>query len=185
MKFLFLALLLLTTQAFAGKATITKVIGVVTSEGKELAKGSVIEEGHEITVVGPKSLVQINFDDHSRALLKAGTYKIEKAQGKEDNVLLVVTGILFSHKAKGKSNLEIRTANAVMGVRGTKFYVEASPDETYLCVCEGAVGIGNSKENTIVKKGFDSRVKKGSGVKATPANQNMLDMASAGFKDME
>jgi hypothetical protein len=52
------------------------------------------------------------------------------------NGLRVVTGAVLSVFATGQPK-EIRTATAVIGIRGTAVYIEAEPSRTYACTCYG------------------------------------------------
>ena len=71
-----------------------------------------------------------------------------------------------------------------MGVRGTKFYIDQSEKETYLCVCEGKVEISNEISKEEVEKNEDAHVSKRNKIEATQANNDMLSMAWDGFKEM-
>ena len=51
------------------------------------------------------------------------------------NLLRVVTGALLSVLAR--SEQVIATPTATVGIRGTGVYVEADPDESYICTCFG------------------------------------------------
>jgi len=50
--------------------------------------------------------------------------------------LRAVTGAVLSVFAPGQRK-EIRTATAVIGIRGTAVYIEAEPGRTYACTCYG------------------------------------------------
>ena len=50
--------------------------------------------------------------------------------------LRVVTGAVLS-VFRPNQRKEIRTATAVIGIRGTAVYIEAEPDRTYACTCYG------------------------------------------------
>jgi hypothetical protein len=50
--------------------------------------------------------------------------------------LRVVTGAILS-VFRPNQRKEIRTATAVIGIRGTAVYIEAEPDRTYACTCYG------------------------------------------------
>ena len=52
------------------------------------------------------------------------------------NGLRVATGAVLSVFATTRTK-EIRTATAVIGIRGTGVYVEAEPQRTYVCTCYG------------------------------------------------
>lgn len=45
------------------------------------------------------------------------------------------------------ADFTIETANAVLGVRGTSFFVKADEDSTYVCVCNGTVTVMDEKKN--------------------------------------
>jgi hypothetical protein len=53
------------------------------------------------------------------------------------NGLRVASGAVLSVFAPTRRK-EIRTATAVVGIRGTGVYVEAEPQRTYVCTCYGA-----------------------------------------------
>ena len=52
------------------------------------------------------------------------------------NGLRIVTGAVLS-VFRPNERKEIRTATAVIGIRGTAVYVEAEPSRTYACTCYG------------------------------------------------
>jgi hypothetical protein len=73
------------------------------------------------------------------AFLVRGDSRVEVAGGRDSPVasgLRVVTGAVLSVFAPG-GRRQIRTATAVIGIRGTGIYVEAGPDKTYACTCYG------------------------------------------------
>lgn len=77
------------------------------------------------------------------AFLLRGQSRLEMvAASAEDFVvdtLRLVSGRLLS--VFGKSRHEIRTATATIGIRGTGVYVEADPQESYVCTCYGTTTI--------------------------------------------
>lgn len=64
------------------------------------------------------------------------------------NTLRLVTGKLLS--VFGKTRHRIRTPNATIGIRGTGLYVEADPEQSYVCTCYGVVDLfaDNDKRST-------------------------------------
>jgi hypothetical protein len=52
------------------------------------------------------------------------------------NGLRIVTGAVLSVFTPNERK-EIRTATAVIGIRGTAVYIEAEPSRTYACTCYG------------------------------------------------
>lgn len=55
------------------------------------------------------------------------------------NTLRLVTGKLLS--VFGKSKHRMHTPNATIGIRGTGIYVEAEPEQSYVCTCYGVVDL--------------------------------------------
>lgn len=165
-------------------ATLKKISGTITVNSSKIAEERKVGAGDIISAIGKDSSVQIVFEDGSQSLLRNGQIIINEEIGEEKTLLSLVRGIYFSQKQKNKSTLEIKTKNAVLGVRGTKFYVDESPKETYLCVCEGAVEIKNSRSTVVVEKNEDAHVKANAAFDKTKANGMMLDMAWEGFEKM-
>lgn len=51
-------------------------------------------------------------------------------------------------KRDTKQQLRIRTVNATIGIRGTGVYVEAEPEQTYVCTCYGTAELLSLKDET-------------------------------------
>lgn len=64
------------------------------------------------------------------------------------NTLRLVTGKLLS--VFGKTRHRMHTPNATIGIRGTGIYVEADPEQSYICTCYGVVDLfaNNDKQST-------------------------------------
>ena len=60
------------------------------------------------------------------------------------NTLRLVTGKLLS--VFGKSRHRMHTPNATIGIRGTGIYVEADPEQSYVCTCYGVVDLIADKD---------------------------------------
>ena len=56
------------------------------------------------------------------------------------DVLRIVTGRVLS--VFGKSRHAVHTATATIGIRGTGLYVEADPEQSYVCTCYGVTTVG-------------------------------------------
>lgn len=65
------------------------------------------------------------------------------------NSLRLVTGKLLS--VFGKSQHSISTPTATIGIRGTGVYVEADPEESYVCTCYGTTVISAVNDQTSVE----------------------------------
>ena len=42
--------------------------------------------------------------------------------------------------------MQVRTTTGTIGIRGTGFYVEAQPDQTYFCTCYGVSEVASVRE---------------------------------------
>jgi hypothetical protein len=72
--------------------------------------------------------------------LRAGTKLTLGSSERKSVSLRLLTGAIWSFVAR-ESSYEVATANAVAGVRGTVYYVEAKKTETYICDCDGKLEI--------------------------------------------
>jgi hypothetical protein len=184
-KFIFVCLtLIMSPSLFAALGTVQKIHGKVLIDGKEAKVEQKIEAKSRVEAQDKKSFVMISFFNGSRILLRNGVINFEGSQGKE-SVIELASGELFSYVRENLSlSQKVKTKNAVMGVRGTKFYVKESPEESYLCVCEGKVEIKNSKSTAMVSKNEDVHAKKDEAFNKSGANKMMMDMAWDGFAQM-
>ena len=99
------------------------VNGVNAQQGGELRPGDTVrtQAGGEIVFVSQRDSFLVR--QNSEVSLVA-------------NGLRVVTGAVLSVFASGERK-EIRTATAVIGIRGTAVYIEAEASRTYACTCYG------------------------------------------------
>jgi len=71
--------------------------------------------------------------------------------------LRMLTGKLLT--VSRNSHMNVRTATATIGIRGTGFYVEADPELTYFCTCYGKTEVQASEDpdsnTTVVSKHHD------------------------------
>lgn len=178
----FISIMLITCNLQA--AVIKNIKGTVTINSVRVDKEKKVGTGDQIAASGKGSSVQIFFDDGSRSMLRNGRLSISEDIPQEKTLLTLAKGILFTSKAKSKSNLQVKTKNTVMGIRGTKFYVEESTEDTYLCVCEGIVEIKNDRATTLVEKNEDVHSNENPTLKKSPASDDMLKMAWDGFNEM-
>lgn len=58
--------------------------------------------------------------------------------------LSLITGKLLS--VSRDAPMEVRTVTATIGVRGTGWYIEADPQQTYFCTCYGTTDINANKD---------------------------------------
>lgn len=170
--FLFLFILsLMPTLAFAGKKSgygkIVEVEGEVSmkrcggDKKFKAIKGMKLVEG-DILYTGEKSSASIILDNNSQVVIGENSTvnlaEMKKMEGKKSStVIQLKKGSVFSKvkkKLTGKERFEIRTSNAVAGVRGTEFYVKVVDGNTYTYVLKGKVELKSyySDKKLIVKK---------------------------------
>ena len=157
-SFLLLTLLLTSTAWAQKKVAIVKLLKGdvdVLTLGKtlKLKLEDWVEEG-AVVKTAEKSFVKLVFIDKSQMNIGPGSeMKIEKFGDKDSGVIDLVKGKIRSQVTKdylqmdrNKSKLFIKTANAVMGVRGTDFLISTNGQTTSTVLFEGAISF-NKLEN--------------------------------------
>ncbi len=90
----------------------------------------------------------------------SGSSVIEPFEENEKTVINLIQGAIVS-KVKKKS-FEIKTKNAVFGVRGTEFFVSTNKEEqSWMCVKEGTVNAKSLNQNIDVSAGLGVFVGRG------------------------
>lgn len=87
----------------------------------------------------------------------------EKRTGEANPVSLIINGLrMLTGKlltVSRNSPMNVRTATATIGIRGTGFYVEADPELTYFCTCYGTTEVAASADpasnTTVVSQHHD------------------------------
>ena len=77
-------------------------------------------------------------------MILRGSSKVTIEATKEADSLVIsglrlLTGALLS--VSRNRPMRVRTPNATIGIRGTGFYLEAEPDQTYFCTCYGVTEV--------------------------------------------
>lgn len=95
-------------------------------------------------------------------LLRSNTRMVIQGEPRSASSLLislvrVVTGALLS--VSRNTPMKIMTPTATIGVRGTGWYTEANPEQTYFCTCYGTTDVTASNDpasrTTVVSKAHD------------------------------
>lgn len=135
-------LALLRDALAAGKIEkgVYRVKGEARVNGAPAQVGMDVKAGDLITTGKASELVFVIGRD--AMMVRAGA-RIE-VQGRRgallESGLRIVTGAVLSVFEPGKPK-RITTATATIGIRGTGIYVEALPEETYVCTCYGVADI--------------------------------------------
>ena len=174
----------LSAETADQRVLVVRVNGDVTVDGAAIEIGDAIKIGTTILATGKRSYVQFQFASGSLVMLRDGEMKVSKIKI-NSTVMDLVKGTIFSFiKKKDGNKVKIRTLNAAIGVRGTKFITMVTPTETYLCVCDGVVNIKNKKGNLDVNAEEDIHVTLNREMSKTKANSQMWDMSKEGFAAM-
>lgn len=183
----FLLFFIFTFSIGAQEIQIARMKGTVTVNNKPLTLKSQLKFGDVIKALGAKTFIQIKFEDQSMVMLKDGEMIVEEPRNlkKPVNTINLLKGMIFAYKKKNSStNMEVKTKNISLGVRGTKFYVQESEKDTYLCVCEGVVSAQNKFNQVNVTKNQDLHGLSTEKLVTQVASSTMIDMAYQGFSEM-
>lgn len=155
----FTFLLFFSGQAFAEEiATAIYVRGAVTFIHHEveglLQQGQKVEAGDEI-ITGKKDLVILSYVNDSKIKIDPGSHVIiedlEPAETGQRLTLFVKLGSLMIQFFNPKKNneLQVRTSNASLGVRGTKFLLglDEADKNLHVSVDEGSVTLMSTEND--------------------------------------
>jgi len=120
-----------------------KVNDVEADLQTQIRAGDTVETGKDselVFVVGTHSMI---LRGESRLNLSAPPQPTESSS-------LLITGLrLLTGKVLSVSrnrSMRLDTAVATIGIRGTGFYVESDPEQTYLCTCYGTTDIASNTD---------------------------------------
>lgn len=129
--------------AFKQPQGIQEIAGVVKVNGRPASIGLLVQSG-DIVTTGPDSMV-IFIIDKSVYLVRDNTrleFSLEtsgKFKQTVEDVLRILKGKVLTVTRRRRQ--QIQTTTAVIGVRGTGYYVEVEPERTYICTCYGTADI--------------------------------------------
>jgi len=107
--------------------------------GKEAKAGGAARSGETIVLKGGRAV--LDFRGLGKLLFKGPGVLRLRGWG-----VTLESGSLLATFRRPHDEFTVRTARVVAAVRGTTFYVEARPDETYLCLCKGDLKVRAPKE---------------------------------------
>lgn len=153
--FAFLTVLFLVSNAFAeygedGQpwATVSKLGGEVSLNGKKLKANADIYEGGGLLVTKAKSFVKIHVPAWGSDVSLGPNSSMELDFKKSDSANYTLKKGLcrwISEKGGRHEGNQVRTKTAAMGIRGTDFVVQYSPSgETDIVVLDGKVLFGSA-----------------------------------------
>jgi hypothetical protein len=108
------------------------------------------------TRIGPNDTVEtgsgseIVFTVGENAFILRERSRVTLEAVQQDSFLLsgmrLLTGALLSVFPTRGQRTRITTATATIGIRGTGFYLESDPEQTYFCTCYGTVEVESNKD---------------------------------------
>lgn len=127
--------------------SVYRIKGAATVNGKPADESTVIkpgdtletgEDSEMIMAIGGQAMI---LREDTRLAIKG-----PDSSGKSTVVsgLRLLSGKLLS--VSRNQQMELQTSTATIGIRGTGWYAEAEPDQTYFCTCYGVTDIASSKD---------------------------------------
>ena len=118
--------------------SIYRLTGTVTVNGTPATLQSVIRVGDTIET-GKDSEIVFVVGDHAM-ILRSDTRCVIEGDKKQATSLLIATLRLVKGKllsVSRNSQMQVVTPTATIGIRGTGWYAESDPEQTYFCTCYG------------------------------------------------
>src|SRR5687767_4924080 len=112
-----------------------RLVGEVRVNGAPATVQTVVRAGDTVTTgAGSEAIFVVG--SHSMIMREKSSVTIER-EGQPESLrvraLQILSGALLSVSRGG--NIAVKTTTASIGVRGTGFYIEAEPQQTYFCTC--------------------------------------------------
>lgn len=128
--------------------SIYRLNGSAKVNGQE-ANLSTIIKPNDVVETGPKSELVFVVGGHSMLMRENSHLTME---GKEDGASFLIQGLrILAGKlltVSRSQGTQIRTTTATIGVRGTGYYIEADPEQTYFCTCYGLTDVESTNDPT-------------------------------------
>lgn len=130
------------TRLPAGQS-IYHISGQATVNGLEATPETRINPGDTVQTAKNSEIIFVVNGNHSMILRGDSHLVIESAKDESGSLLInglrLLTGRLLS--VSRNTSMRVITATAIIGIRGTGFYVESDPELTYFCTCYGITDI--------------------------------------------
>jgi hypothetical protein len=128
--------------------SIYRLNGTAKVNGQE-ANLSTIIKPNDVVETGAKSEMVFVVGGHSM-IMRENTHLT--MEGKEDGASFLIQGLrILAGKlltVSRSQGTQVRTTTATIGVRGTGYYIEADPEQTYFCTCYGLTDVESTNDPT-------------------------------------
>lgn len=130
-----------------GKVVEVSGQAVRVATGEALAPGKPVFKGERVRTADGAMLRLLLGKDIAVQVASNSEFEVDQGSAAPTTVRLIAGGLLSKVRAlikskAGKPRFEVRAGDAVMGVRGTTFFVKKSENKpVFLCVCEGTVAV--------------------------------------------
>ncbi|MFA6015363.1 MAG: FecR domain-containing protein [Gallionellaceae bacterium] len=149
------------TKLAAGQS-IYRISGQATVNGQEATMETRINPGDTVQTAKNSEIIFVVNGGHSMILRGDSHLVIESTKDASGSLLInglrLLTGKLLS--VSRNTPMRISTTTAVIGIRGTGFYVESDPALTYFCACYGITDVAANADpehkTTVESKHHDS-----------------------------
>lgn len=129
--------------------------GTVTVNGKPATLQTRINPGDTVET-GKNSEIIFVVNGNNSMILRADSHLVIETPPRPEthNAIesLIISGLrLLSGKLLSVSRntpMRVNTINATIGIRGTGFYVESEPGQTYFCTCYGTTDVASRDDPT-------------------------------------
>ncbi len=143
--------------------SIYRISGQATVNDKPATLQTAVAPGDTVeTTKGSEIIFVVNSNS---MILRGGSKVIIEAEKKTTTSLIIsglrlLTGALLS--VSRNTPMRVRSPNATVGIRGTGFYMEVEPEQTYFCTCYGITEVESNADpenkETIMAKAHDRPV---------------------------
>lgn len=128
--------------------SIYRMTGRATVNGRAVTATTQIHPGDTVRTAQDSELVFVAGGGHAM-LLRADSHLVIEAEKDESGSFFIdglrlLTGKLLS--VSRHAAMQVNTATATIGIRGTGFYVESDPELTYFCTCYGITDVAASAD---------------------------------------
>ena len=167
--------------------SIFRLSGTVTVNGQPATLETFIRPGDTVAT-GPASEIVFVVGGHSMLMRADSTLVVEGEPKSETGIIVqglrILTGKLLTVSRNAPTR--VTTTTATIGIRGTGYYLEADPDQTYFCTCYGVTDVealdDPSSRETVAAKQHDRPLYI---VREAPAGQRIRNAPFINHTDQE